>query len=215
MDVVELHGRCVAEFLRRVRDVSENQWDSPTPCAGWTVRDLVNHVVYEERWTPPMMAGSTVESVGTRFDGDLLGDDPTAAVEDAGRAAQAAIAEPGAVRRMVHLSFGDRPAYEYGWQLAADHLIHTWDLVAATERHSRLPADLVGTIGEWFATMEEDYRSAGAIGPRPDRDPGDDPQAQLLVAFGRDPGWTPQQASQVSQEPLEGPSPGAVARPEG
>ena len=189
MDVVELHGRCVAEFLRRVREVAADQWAGPTPCPGWTVRDLVNHVVYEERWTPPMMAGATIGSVGGRFDGDLLGDDPVVAVEDAGPAAQAAIAEPVRTGRIVHLSFGERPAEEYAWQLATDHLIHTWDLVAATGQHPRLPDDLVGTVAEWFATQEDGYRAAGAIGPRPDRDPGDDPQARLLVAFGRDPRW--------------------------
>jgi uncharacterized protein (TIGR03086 family) len=190
VDVVELHGRCVAEFLGRVREVGADQWDGPTPCAGWTVRDLVNHMVYEERWTPPLMAGATIASVGDRLDGDLLGEDPVAAVEDAGRAAQAAIAGPVAAGRIVHLSFGDRPADEYAWQLAADHLIHAWDLVAATGQHPRLPDDLAGTVGEWFASQEDSYREAGAIGPRPDHDPGDDPQARLLVAFGRDPRWT-------------------------
>lgn len=200
MDVVELHGRCVAEFQRRVREVAAGQWTGPTPCAGWTVRDLVNHVVYEERWTPPMMAGATIASVGDRFDGDLLGDDPVVTAEDAGRQAQAAIEEPVRQRRIVHLSFGDTPADEYAWQLATDHLIHAWDLVAATGRDQRLPGDLVATVARWFAAQEENYRAAGAIGPRPGVDPGVDPQARLLVAFGRDPRWTPGPAA-------EGPAP--------
>src|SRR5260370_8001843 len=28
-----------------VAGVRDDQWDAPTPCTGWNVRDLVNHVV--------------------------------------------------------------------------------------------------------------------------------------------------------------------------
>jgi uncharacterized protein (TIGR03086 family) len=188
MDVVELHSRCVAEFLRRTRAVAPDQWQGLTPCEGWTVRDLVNHMVYEECWTPPLMAGATIESVGDRFDGDLLGDDPVTAVKDAGRNAQAALAEPVGAGRIVHLSFGDCPAGEYAHQLAADHLIHAWDLAVATGQDAQLPEDVVRVVASWFATREQAYRDAGAIGPRPSRDTSD-PQARLLVAFGRDPEW--------------------------
>jgi len=189
VDVVELHDRCVEEFLRRVR--GSTRWAAPTPCREWTARELVNHLVYEELWTVPLMRGATIESVGDRFDGDLLGDDPVAAVEHAGRAAQAAIVSPVLAGQIVHLSFGDHPAPEYARQLAADHLVHSWDLAVATGQDPRLPADLVDAVAGWFTEREQLYRDAGAIGPRPDREPGDDPQDRLLAAFGRDPRWTP------------------------
>ena len=44
---------------------------------------------------------------------------------------EAAIAEPGALDRTVHLSFGDHPGAEYAMQLAADHLVHAVDLARA------------------------------------------------------------------------------------
>ena len=191
MDVVELHDRCVEEFQRRVRAVPADRWSAPTPCSEWTVRELVNHLVYEERWAVPLMAGATMEEVGDRFAGDLLGDDPVATAAQAGREAQAAAAEPARQRRTVHLSFGDTPADEYARQLAADHLIHAWDLAAATGGDTRLPADLVDTVARWFPDNESNYRDGGWIAPPPDRDPGGDPQAALLIAFGRDPRWTP------------------------
>jgi len=31
------------EFGRRLRAVGPGDWDRPTPCAGWNVRDLVEH----------------------------------------------------------------------------------------------------------------------------------------------------------------------------
>jgi len=191
MDVVELHNRCVEEFLRRVRAIAADQWAGPTPCTDWTVRELVNHLVYEERWTVPLMAGATLESVGDRFDGDLLGEDPVGTAEHAAWAAQAAAVEPVLAGRIVHLSVGDTPAEEYARQLAADHLIHAWDLAVATGQDSRLPGELVGTVAPWFTEMEAAYRAGGVIGPRPDRGPDDDAQALLLRAFGRDPTWNP------------------------
>jgi uncharacterized protein (TIGR03086 family) len=147
----------------------------------------VNHVVGEELWTPPIAEGRTVEEVGDRFDGDVLGDDPVAvareAAKDAVRAVDAKLAEGG----IVHLSFGDFPIEEYVWQLSADHVVHGWDLAAATGQDRAMDPDVVAGVAGWFAEREELYRSAGAIGPRVDA-PGD-PQSQLLAAFGRDPSW--------------------------
>jgi len=37
----------------------------------------------------------------------------------------------------------------------------------------------------WFVEQEDGYRSAGAIGPRPEMPAGADLQATLLAAFGR------------------------------
>ena len=136
------------------------------------------------------MAGQTIEEVGDRFEGDLLGADPSAAAEEAGREAIAAVSEPGALERIVHLSFGDVPGSEYAHQLFADHLIHGWDVAAAIGADRRLDADLVRACADWFASNEEGYRRAGLIGPRVDAAGDRDPQTALLAAFGRDARWT-------------------------
>jgi uncharacterized protein (TIGR03086 family) len=190
MDVSELHRRSVAEFATRVDGIDSERsdaWSLPTPCAAWDVRTLVNHLTYEDKWTPPMLAGATVEEVGDRFEGDLLGDDPVGAFGSASVEATdaAAITDPA---QIVHLSFGDYPAAEYLYQLSADHLIHGWDLAAATDGDRQLDPELVAAIADWFADREELYRAAGLIGPRTDG-ASDDPQDRLLAGFGRDPDW--------------------------
>jgi uncharacterized protein (TIGR03086 family) len=190
MDVIELHKRAVGEFQRRVAAVQPDQWGLRTPCAEWDVRALVNHVVGEEKWTPPMMQGRTIADVGDALDGDLLGDEPASVVDQAAPAAQDALAEGVTAGRVVHLSFGDTPAAEYAYQLAADHLVHAWDLAAATGSDRTFDAELVDGVAAWFAEWEEVYRSGGAIGPRTEAGSAD-PQARLIAAFGRDPGWTP------------------------
>jgi len=175
----------------RVRAVTPDQLDRPTPCTAWTVRDLLNHVVVEQLWAEPLMQGQTIEQVGSRFDGDMLGADPLAtarsATEDATDLADLALGG-----RKVHLSYGDEDAEEYLWQLTLDHTIHAWDLAVATGGARVLDPALVAVTAEWFAGRMDMYRAGGAIGPIGPS--GDDPQSRLLSSLGRDAAWGPNHA---------------------
>ncbi|MGI9085906.1 MAG: TIGR03086 family metal-binding protein [Aeromicrobium sp.] len=182
-----LHRRAVANFTQKVEQITVDQWDRPTPCSEWDVRALVNHLVYEERWTEPLVDGRTIEDVGTSLDGDLLGDDPLAALAASAAEAVAAVDERVPAGGTVQLSFGDVPITEYVMQLTADHLVHGWDLAAATGMNRILDPELVAEVLDWFAPQEDTWRGAGAIGPRSDA--GGDPQSDLLAAYGRDPDW--------------------------
>lgn len=186
VDVRELYNRCSAEFATRVHAV-DGRWDAPTPLPGWDVRALVNHLVNEERWTPPLFAGSTIEEVGSRFDGDLLGDDPVTTFDEASAAALAAVLADGTVEGTVHLSFGEYPGREYATQLAADHLVHAVDLARALGTDETLDPEAVAVLREWFDSMEQVYRDMGVIGPRVDVPAGAGPQAELLGMMGRTP----------------------------
>ncbi len=185
MDVPAMFRFAVAEFDARVRQIGDHQWQAATPDEDWTVRDLVNHLVGEDLWAPPLFAGSTVAEVGDRFGGDVLGAEPKAAWTAASAKAVRAAEDDGAMDRIVHLSFGDFPGSEYALQLFADHLIHAWDLARAIGADERLDAGLVESCASWFDAMEDAYRSAGAIGARPPV-PGDaSAQTLLLARFGR------------------------------
>jgi uncharacterized protein (TIGR03086 family) len=184
-DQAELHRRAVEEFGARVKAVGDDQWELPTPCSDWNVRQLVNHLVYENRWTVPLIGGSTIAEVGDRYEGDLLGDRPKAAWDESSEEAVRAVQADGALDRIVDLSSGPTPAREYVSQLFADHLIHAWDLARAIGADDRLDPELVAACAAWFASMEDLYRSIGAIGDRPDVPPAADAQTALLAAFGR------------------------------
>lgn len=195
MDLVTAYRRSLAGFTRRVARVGPGQWSAPTPCVDWDVRTLTNHLVGEDRWAVPLLAGVTLAEVGDRFDGDLLGDDPAATAAEAAREAEAAVIAPGALDRTVHLSFGDAPASEYVYQLLADHLVHSWDLAVAIGADSRLDPDALGVCADWFASREEMYRAGGAIGARVPVPESAGAQDRLIAAFGRDPAWTPPSGS--------------------
>ncbi len=188
MEARAAYEAAVEAWTARVLQVGPEQWAAPTPCTEWDVRALVNHVVGEDLWTGPLMRGATIAEVGDRFDGDLLGDQPRETALEAAREAVAAVAETLPSHGVVHLSYGDEQADEYVAQLTADHVVHAWDLAAATGSSTEFDADLTATVAAWFAGREEMYRSAGIIGPRA-KAAGDDPWSMLLAASGRDARW--------------------------
>ncbi|MEV0810101.1 TIGR03086 family metal-binding protein [Micromonospora sp. NPDC050200] len=191
MDLLETYRQSLAEFVDRVEQVTPGQWSDPTPCPDWDVRTLVNHVVTEDRWTVPLLAGRTVEEVGDRFDGDQLGDDPIGMARQVASQAEVAASHPGALDGTVHLSAGETPAGEYLHQLVAEHLVHGWDLAVAIGADPRLDADAVAACARWFAGRIADYRSGDLVRPGVDVPAKADQQDRLIAAFGRDPDWTP------------------------
>lgn len=186
--LTELHAHAAQDFAGLVAGVAQDAWSRPTPCSEWDVRELVNHVVAEDRWTPELLGGRTIAEVGARFDGDLLGSDAPSEAMAAAQDAVAAVARFGALDRTVQLSFGEVPAREYVWQLFADHLIHRWDLAVAIGADRSLPEDQVQACAVWFETREADYRRVGVKGPSLPVPDEADAQRRLLAAFGRDGG---------------------------
>jgi uncharacterized protein (TIGR03086 family) len=192
MDLVTVHRRAVELWQDRAAAIDADQWSQPTPCSQWTVRELVNHVVGEDRWTAPLLEGKTIADVGSSLDGDLLGSAPSEEIDAAADEALQSAADKVPAGGKVHLSYGDEDMGEYVWQLAADHLIHAWDLATAIGGDTDLDADLVDEVAGWFAEREDLYRSAGIVGPS--RGQTGDPQTDLLSSFGRDATWGPNHA---------------------
>ena len=159
MDLNTLYHRTVETWVDRVNAVPADAWDRPTPCREWSVRALVNHVTGEDLWTSPLMEGSSPEEVGDRYDGDLLGDDPSAPHSRPAMAAITTVAQRLPELETVHLSYGEERAAEYVHQLAADHLVHAWDLAVATS------GDLVWTR-TWSHEVADLVRRASAGLPR-------------------------------------------------
>lgn len=184
MDLIELFHRSVSEFDRRVQPVGDDQWDNPTPCTEWSVRDLLNHIVYEARWAPPLLAGKTVEEIGDRFEGDLLGDDPKGAWKEASQAALAATSGLD-LDDMVHVSWGQIPAREYLGQLFQDHLIHGWDLARGTGGDDSLDPELVAACWAGAKEQEKVIRASGVFGDRVEVPADADTQTKLLALLGR------------------------------
>jgi uncharacterized protein (TIGR03086 family) len=184
-DLIKLHGVAADAFDRHVDAIGADQWNAPTPCTDWDVRTLVNHLVYEAKWAPDLFHGKTVEEVGGRYDGDLLGDDPVAAWRSGNAEARAAIGEFGALERIVHLSYGDVPGSEYLSQLNLDLAIHGWDLARAIGDDETIDPTLVDAFLPFVEEHAAELSGSGMFGEPIDVGAGADAQTRLLGLLGR------------------------------
>lgn len=184
-DPLELHGRALADVADRVHAVAPEGWHAPTPDEEWDVRELVAHLVNEQLWVPPLLAGQTVAKVGDRFDGDVLGNDPVRAWDDAAAAARAAFTQPGAVDRTVHLSSSDSSAQHYLWQMTTDLVVHGWDLARGAGLDERLDDELVQVVYDRTAPDADQLASSGLFAPVVTVAEDAPLQTKMLALFGR------------------------------
>ena len=180
-----LLASAISGFESRLTAVDAAQWNAATPCVDWDVRTLVNHVVAELLWVPPLLDGKTIAEVGDRFDGDVLGPDPVETFRSAATAAESASSRPGAQERTVHLSFGDFPGSEYLGQVVSDVILHSWDLARAVGADDRLDPALITFVDDFLSPQIDAWRSAGAFGPAIDVGPDAGAQDRLLAHTGR------------------------------
>src|SRR5882757_9058062 len=94
------------EFSRRLTAVRAEQWDWPTPCAEWNVRQLVNHMAQGNFNYVRLLDGMTGPEF-LRYRGiDAVGDDPLGAYRRSVRDCAEKFAQPGALRRMLDYPMG-------------------------------------------------------------------------------------------------------------
>ena len=185
MELLDAHGEAMAVFDRAVRAIEDDQWDTPTPCTEWSVRDLLNHLVVEQLWVPPLLDGATIDQVGDRFEGDQLGSDPVARWSAASAAAREAWTRPGALDGRVHLSFGLAPATEYGWQMTLDLAVHGWDMAVGSPDgpHDELARSLLDV----FEPDIPSWRDSGLFAPPVAVGADAGPATRLIALLGRQP----------------------------
>jgi uncharacterized protein (TIGR03086 family) len=185
-DPVRLVPVAAEGFSWRVHAVPPERWGSATPDTEWSVRDLVDHVTSEHLWAPHLLRGETLEQVGDRYDGDVLGDDPAGAWDAAVAASCAAFAALPDAARPVHTSMGPIPASEYANQMLLDVVVHAWDLARGAGLDERLDATCVAHLLGWLRPQVDAWQGAGVFAaPVPTR--SEDPQDQLIALTGRDP----------------------------
>ena len=189
MELLAAHRKALAGFDGVVETISDDDWPKPTPCTEWTVRDLLNHLVYEQLWVPDLLSGATTAEIGDRYDGDVLGDDPIGRWRQTSQAAREAWLAPGALEREVNLSYGAVPATHYAWEMTADLAVHAWDLAQGIKAQSPLDNELAETLLPRFEGQVDQWQGLGIFAPPvPVPDTASAPD-RLLALSGRDPGY--------------------------
>jgi len=160
---------------RVVQQIGDEQWDMRMPATFQssapansppTLREIINHHAYDDAWVPDMLAGHAMDEAGrTKFDGDLLGSDPTAAFAAIVSAACAAAERLDDPERTVHCSFGDYKAREYLWQINGFRGLRAWDIAKVIGIDPTLPDALVEGLWEELSPVADEWRQYGVFPP--------------------------------------------------
>jgi len=181
--VLERYRHAADAFERKIEAVRPDQWANRSPCADWTARDVVSHVVE--------MHGAMLRAV-QRSPRPAADDDPLAAFRTARADVEAVLADPELAGVEVASPYaGQLPAERHIDQVMVDELVvHGWDLARATGQDGTMDPAAVDKI--WLASMslgEEVLRTPGVCGPEVAVPPDAPLQDRLLGLLGRDPRW--------------------------
>lgn len=150
-----------------VGGIAPDQLDWPTPCADFTVRGVLEH----------MVGGATMFSAAFRGEAAAEPDlrDPLHGFGPALGELAAAISAPGALERTVAAPFGEVPGETFARFVVLDGLVHGWDMATATGQPYDPPAELVAAADAFARGAVDPLRDgttfADAVEPAPDASP--------------------------------------------
>lgn len=179
-EIAERYERITRRFSECVRAVPDDAWENPSPCDGWTARDVVGHLV---EWIPGFLGANGVEFPPL----PSVADDPAGAWEGVREAVAGALADPAVASRPVETPMGTQPLAEtVDMIVTGDVFTHTWDLARATGQDDALDEEqlqrMLASVGQ---IPEEAMRARGMFGPRLDVADDADGQTRFLALVGR------------------------------
>lgn len=142
MDPISQLNVIVPLLNELVAPLDDDELAANTPCANFTVRQVLEH----------MVGGATIFAAA--FRGTTLAPaspaDAVAAFPAAMAELQDAMRSTGALDRVIAAPFGDVPGETFARFVALDGLVHGWDIATATGQQYEPPAELVADV-EAFA----------------------------------------------------------------
>ncbi|MEV0117564.1 TIGR03086 family metal-binding protein [Streptomyces sp. NPDC050844] len=189
-DLVALDRAAVQESLRVLRIARDTDWERPSTCAGWTLRDLVAHMAAQHHGFAAAARGAGGDR--TYWIAPDLGRDPFKVYDESVRHVLAAFAEEGVLERGFTLpelggTFTGRVAV--GFHLL-DYVVHSWDVAATLGVGLDLPRPVVGAALDIARRVPKDpgRRGPGAafapVLPTPEEASTLD---EMLALLGRSP----------------------------
>lgn len=173
------YARLSEAFADVVARVPEERWTAPSPCEGWSARDVVGHVVDTQ--------GMFLGLVGRKLsDIPDAADDPAAAWDAARAVVLADLTDPERAEAGFDGHFGRTTfAQAVDRFVSFDLVVHRWDLARATGLDERIDPDDVRWARETTAFFGDSLRSEGICGAELTPPDGADEQTRLLAFLGR------------------------------
>lgn len=120
-------GQAAAKWSEVAGQIGEADWDKPTTCPDWTVRDLVDHAMH---W---QAAGGGV------LGADVTPGDDWATIQPA---VEQAFQDPSNLEGAAE-GFGGMPKQGVAGLVIGDLLVHSWDLARSIGADETLPSEAV------------------------------------------------------------------------
>lgn len=180
-DVAARYHRVAAVMTARVAGVDDAGWERPSPCAGWTARDVLAHVVEVHSWP--------LEATGLGADGIPPATEHPVAAWDAASSTLSRLLEDAdlaAVEIDVAVAGRMPAAAAVDLIVCGDLVVHTWDLSWATGQDARIdPAELARTKAAVESLGEDTIRNPGLYADALTPPVGADAQTEFLAYLGR------------------------------
>ncbi|MGH9150253.1 MAG: TIGR03086 family metal-binding protein [Acidimicrobiales bacterium] len=171
-------------------NVKEDQYADPTPCASWTVRDLVNHIVEGANWSALCVDGGGAPDPDPTHGVDYAAGDVVASYDQGASASLAAFGAPGAGERVISLPFGELPGAMFLGIATNDVVTHGWDLATATGQTLDVDPEVATGLLAHMRNVADALRGPdgqGAWGPEVEVGPDASPIERLVAYLGRRP----------------------------
>jgi uncharacterized protein (TIGR03086 family) len=185
----ELMRPAATEFLRVALAVDD--LTAPTPCEGYDVRGLLNHLLY---WGPWLVAAGRREdppSPGAgEADAALVTAGWAASLEKRTETLVEVFETPTAWTGMTKLGTAELPAAVIGGMVLGEFVLHGWDLARASGQDLRCAPEAATAVLESARAMGEQARAMGVYGPEVPVPADAAPLDHALGAAGRDPSWS-------------------------
>jgi uncharacterized protein (TIGR03086 family) len=179
MEPIEAFDRAGMAATTVVNGIVDGQWDLPTPCAEWTVRGVLNHLVTVGMIAEAIVAGRAHPDQRA----DHLGRDPKATFAATLAANAATLRTPGLMERVVSTPMGERPGSVMVDTLVAELVVHTWDLARATGQDTDLDPELAQEVRTSWETRLGDRPRTLLPYEEPQPVPDDATPADRLAAY--------------------------------
>jgi uncharacterized protein (TIGR03086 family) len=179
--IPERYRRLAAAMTATVEGVAPTAWTNPSPCHGWTARDVVGHLVDVHGRFQALVGRSLVAHPPVE-------QDPLGAFVAVRDQMQADLEDPVRLEEEYDGRFGRSTfgAAVDGF-VCFDLVVHRWDLARATGQDETMDPTDVAQIQEAVDRMGPVMRENGVIGPRLEPRPDASLQERLLCALGRRP----------------------------
>ncbi|HEY3750709.1 MAG TPA: TIGR03086 family metal-binding protein [Pseudonocardiaceae bacterium] len=139
-----------------VDGIAEDQFGLPSPCAEWTVRGVLNHIVIGNMIADAIVAGRAHPDRSV----DRLGRDPRATLVGSIAGTRAVLGRKGLLERTVSTPRGEAPGATLVHTQVAELLVHGWDLARATGQATDLDPELAEYVmTDWQTRLGDRPRS--------------------------------------------------------